>query len=66
VRPRRAANLGPQGQRRRLGLGVLLLAAGAGLVVGLNAVGAGPGWSLLAVVPFFGGMLGVLQAREGT
>ena len=66
MRPRRAVNIGPRGRRRRLGLGVLLLAVGAGLVVGLDSVDARPGWLLLAFVPFFVGLLGILQAREGT
>jgi len=66
VRRDRAVNIGPRGQRRRLGLGVLMLAVGAGLVAGLIALGAWPGWLLLAFPLFFAGALGILQAREGT
>jgi len=66
VRPHRAVNIGPRGQRRRLGLGVLMLAVGAGLVAGLIALDAHPGWLLLAFPPFFAGALGILQARERT
>jgi hypothetical protein len=47
-------------------MGVLMLAVGAVLVAGLVVLGARPAWLLLAFVPFLGGMLGVLQARERT
>ncbi len=43
-----------------------MLAVGAGLVAGLIALGTGPGWALLAFVPFFVGVLGLVQARERT
>ena len=66
MRPQRAINIGPRGQRRRLGLGVLMLAVGAGLVAGLIALDAAPGWQLLAFPLFFAGALGILQARERT
>ncbi|MGH7308253.1 MAG: hypothetical protein ACREK6_06125 [Candidatus Rokuibacteriota bacterium] len=65
TRPR-AVNIGPRGQRRRLGLGVLMLAVGVVLVAVLIARGAQPAWLLLAFPLFFTGALGVLQAREGT
>jgi hypothetical protein len=66
MRRHRAVNIGPRGQRRRFGLGLLTLLLGAGLVVGLLAFGARPAWLLLAFPLFFAGLLGVFQAREGT
>ncbi len=66
MRRARAVNIGPRGRRRRLGLGLLTLALGAGLMASLVALGARPAWLLLALPLFFGGLLGILQAREGT
>jgi len=43
-----------------------MLAVGAGLVAGLIALDAAPGWQLLAFPLFFAGALGILQARERT
>ncbi len=62
----RAVNIGPRGRARRLRLGLLGLALGAGVVAALVAAGAGPGWALGAFVPFVVGILGIVQAREGT
>jgi hypothetical protein len=45
-----------------LGLGAL--AVGIVLVGALAALGASPGWSLVAFVPFFMAALGLLQARD--
>lgn len=59
-------NLGPRGRRRRLVLGVAMLAAGAAVAGALLAAGAGTGWLLLTWPPFWAGALGLIQAREGT
>jgi hypothetical protein len=55
-------NIGPRGRRRRAGLGVLMLVLGAGVIV----LRPQPASLLLALPSFFIGMLGILQAREGT
>lgn len=60
------ANIGPGGQRRRLVLGVAMLAVGAAVVTLLIALGTAPGWLLLAFLPFWVGALGLIQAREKT
>ena len=62
----RAANLGPRQRTRRLVLGVAILAIGIGLVIGLTAAGAPRGWLLAAIIPFWLGALGLIQARERT
>ena len=62
----RETNIGPREQRRRAIMGIALLLMGGGIVAGQLALGAGHGWRTLAIVPFFLGMLGVLQAYSGT
>ena len=62
----RETNIGPHEQRRRAIMGIALLLMGGGIVAGQLALGAGHGWRTLAVVPFFLGMLGVLQAHSKT
>jgi hypothetical protein len=37
-----------------------------GVAGALLALGAGPGWQLLAFVPFLVGALGLIQARDHT
>jgi len=57
------ANIGPRERRRRLIVGAIMLAVGvAALIIG----GGGRGWIVLAVVPFWIGALGLIQARERT
>jgi hypothetical protein len=61
-----ARNIGPAGRRMRLIGGVLLLGLTvivAGLLVGF---GVDRGVRLALFVPFFGGALGLLQARDHT
>lgn len=62
----RVANLGPHGRRRRLVLGLAMLAAGVAVAGALLVAGAGTGWLLLTWPPFWAGALGLIQAREGT
>jgi hypothetical protein len=62
----RAANLGPKGRRRRLVTGAVALAAGIAALVVLLLSGAGRGWRVALVVPFWAGALGVLQAQGHT
>ncbi|HEY3066753.1 MAG TPA: hypothetical protein VGL09_13235 [Methylomirabilota bacterium] len=59
-------NLGPRQRRRRLVMGVVMLAVGVGLVISVVALGAGRGWRLLAMLPFWAGALGLFQARAET
>jgi hypothetical protein len=62
----RVANIGIAGGRRRLLAGLAALALGVAIVVVVLLAGASPGWALLALAPFWGGALGVVQARERT
>ncbi|HEV8643409.1 MAG TPA: hypothetical protein VGV13_20205 [Methylomirabilota bacterium] len=62
----RVANIGPRERRRRLILGVVALAVGVAAVAALIIGGAARGWIVLAVVPFWVGALGLIQARERT
>jgi fucose permease len=63
--PPTIANIGPRGRRRRLLLGLVLLAVGL-LVVVLD-LAAASGWWLVAVFAlFWAGALGVLQAHGHT
>jgi len=61
-----AGNLGPRQRRRRFVMGAVMLAAGVGVVVALVAFGADRGWRLLALLPFWVGALGLLQAHANT
>jgi len=61
-----ARNLGPGGRRRRLIMGIVMLAlgaAGAGLLI---LTGADRGLRAFLLLPFWAGALGVLQARAHT
>jgi len=61
-----ARNLGPRGRGRRLILGIVMLglgAAGAGVLI---LTGADRGLRAFLFLPFWGGALGVLQARTHT
>lgn len=60
-----ACNIGHAERRKRYLSGVAGFAATALLVVGVATVDAPRTWLLAAVVPLFGGFLGVLQARAG-
>ena len=60
------ANIGPRQRRQRLVFGIVAFAAGAVILAGLLAAGAPRATRLLAVLPFWAGMLGFLQHREKT
>jgi hypothetical protein len=60
------ANLGPRQRRRRLLMGVVMLAVGVGLVATLVALDVDRGWRLVAVLPFWAGALGLFQAKAHT
>ena len=59
-------NLGPRQRRRRLLIGIVMLATGVGWVIALVALGIDRGWRLLAVLPFWAGALGLVQAKTET
>lgn len=59
-------NIGPQGQRRRFVMGVLMLALSLFLALVFISTGLGRPWRLLLFLPVFLGMLGLIQAREKT
>lgn len=62
----KSINIGPRQRRRRLAMGIVALVLGVALVAALIWLGLGPGWTLLAFVPFFAGLLGLVQAHECT
>lgn len=64
--PFHAVNIGPRERRRRLALGIGMLAVGVIVVVALIAGDATPAWLLLAFPLFLAGALGIVQARQGT
>jgi hypothetical protein len=59
-------NLGPNGRRARRNSGLVALATGLLLAVVLIVVDSPRLLRLLAVVPFWIGLAGFLQARGGT
>lgn len=62
----RESNIGPREQHRRLTFGIVMLAVAAVIVTGQIALDWSKWWRVLTVLPFFAGMLGVLQAHKGT
>lgn len=58
----RAGNIGPKERAKRLVIGLVLLAAGFGAAWALIHYRVGRGWRYLLFLPFWGGMMGVLQA----
>jgi hypothetical protein len=61
-----ARNLGASGRRARLIGGAALLAVGLAASAALQLAGADRGLRLLLFLPFLGGALGLLQARDHT
>jgi hypothetical protein len=61
-----AGNIGPRERRKRMAMGIAMLALGAALAAVLTARGAAPWWRASLFVPFWLGALGLLQARAGT
>jgi hypothetical protein len=62
----KVANIGPGERRRRTVVGLSAFAVGILLVGALIALGASPGWQVVAWLPFFLGALGLIQARDHT
>ncbi len=62
----RESNIGPRQQRTRLIFGLVMLALAAVIVAGQIMLDWPRWWRMLTVLPFFAGMLGILQAYKGT
>ena len=59
-------NIGPKETRKRLLMGVALLATGVGLAVVFAHSGVGRGWYAALFLPFWIGTLALSQARKKT
>ena len=62
----RFANIGPGERRKRILMGITMLAVGASLALTLILTGAPRPWRLTLFFPFWMGALGFFQAREKT
>lgn len=60
------ANIGPEGRRRRVALGIGMLVVGLALALALFGLDLGRVSRLTLFVPFFISFLGFIQAREKT
>jgi hypothetical protein len=60
------ANIGPKETRKRLIMGVAMLAMGVVLAVVFAHSGVGHGWYAALCLPFWMGTLGISQARKKT
>jgi hypothetical protein len=60
------ANIGPKEARKRLLLGVAMLAMGVVLAVIFTYAGVSRGWYSLLFLPFWMGTLAVSEARKKT
>jgi hypothetical protein len=60
------ANIGPKEARKRLLLGVVMLAVGVVLAVIFTYAGVSRGWYSALFLPFWMGTLAVSQARKKT
>lgn len=59
-------NLGSRERRRRLVMGVGMLAVGLGLAAALILTDRNPWWRVSLVLPFWASALGLFQAQEST
>ena len=59
-------NLGPKETRKRLVMGVVMLAAGVGIAFALIFAGTPRWWRLVVFFPFWMAALGFFQAKEKT
>jgi hypothetical protein len=66
VRKAELANIGPKETRKRLRMGVAMLAMGIVLAVIFTRVGVSRGWYSVLFLPFWMGTLAVSQARKKT
>jgi hypothetical protein len=60
------ANIGPKEARKRLLMGVVMLAMGVVLAVIFTHAGVRRGWYSALFLPFWMGTLGISQARKKT
>ena len=60
------ANIGPREIRKRLLMGVAMLAVGVVLAVIFTHAGVSRGWYAVLFLPFWMGTLGISQARKKT
>ena len=60
------ANIGPKETRKRLLMGVGMLAVGVVVAVILTQAGVSRGWYSVLFLPFWMGTLGISQARKKT
>ena len=60
------ANIGPKEIRKRLLMGVAMLALGVVLAVIFTHVGLSRGWYAVLFLPFWMGTVGISQARKKT
>ena len=60
------ANIGPKETRKRLLMGVVMVAAGVVLAVIFSRAGVSRGWYLGLFLPFWIGTLALSQARKKT
>jgi hypothetical protein len=60
------ANIGPKETRKRLLMGVIMLAVGVVLAVIFTHSGVGRGWYATLFLPFWMGTLAISQARKKT
>jgi hypothetical protein len=60
------ANIGPKETRKRLIMGVAMLATGVMLAVIFTQAGVSRGWYAALLLPFWIGILAISQARKKT
>ena len=60
------ANIGPKEARKRLLMGVAMLAVGVVLAAIFTHAGVSRGWYSVLFLPFWMGTLGISQARKKT
>ena len=60
------ANIGPKEARKRLLMGIAMLAVGVVLTAIFTYVGVSRGWYLVLFLPFWMGTLSVFEARKKT
>ena len=60
------ANIGPKETRKRLIMGVAMLAMGVVMAVIFTHAGVSPGWYAALLLPFWMGTLALSQARKKT
>ena len=59
-------NIGPRGRKKRLGIGLVSLGMGLILALLFRSAQVDRIWFTILFLPFFGGMLGLIQSREKT